>query len=378
MDIETDTAPDQTDAPDAPAEETSLHDDIAAAMEEHAAESDQTPDAETEAQREARLRDEKGRFAKADREGTDKAQREARERAEAKPQEQAQEKPQATEKPQEKPAEQKPADRAPQSWKALAREEWSKLSPTLRDEITRREAEVTKVLNETAQARQMTQRLREAVGPYEQMLRADGADPFVAISSLFRAAHTLRTGSPQMKARLIANTIREFMPNRAEWEMLDRELAGIGAPPDQRQPTQQDFRDPRLDPLLERLQQAEQREAQASQQRIASMIEDISKEEFWEDVKMDVADILDLSARRGLTVSVRDAYTRAVALHPEVSKVMAQREAARRANPTGSTRTARAAASSVRSTPTTAVKRGGDAASLRDDIVEAFNESQNR
>lgn len=377
MDIETDIPSDQTTDTSTPeVEETpeaSLHDDIRAALEEH---TDPSTEGETEQERADRLRDEKGRFAKADREGTDKAQREAREKAEGKPQEKAPEKPQQA---QERAPEAKAApDKAPQSWKALAREEWGKLSPALREEITRRETEVTKVLSETATARQMTQRLRETLAPYEPMLRADGADPFVAINSLFRAAHTLRAGSPQAKVKLIANTIREFMPNRAEWELLDRELAGIQAAQGQTQQAPQDFRDPRLDPILERLQQREQYEAQQAQQRIASVIEDISKEEFWEDVKMDVADILELAARRGLTVSARDAYTRAVALHPEVSKVMAQREAARRANPTGSTRTARAAASSVRSTPTTAVKRGGEAASLRDDIEESVREAMNR
>lgn len=358
----------------------SLRDDLAAAMEEHATSeteetparaSDHTPEPETEEQRAERLRDEKGRFAKADREGTDKAQADARARAEQKPG--AEVKPQAEQKPG---AEQKAPDKAPPSWKALAREEWPKLPPVLREEISRREAEVTRVLNDTAQARQMTQRLRETLTPYEPMLRADGADPFVAIDSLFRAAHTLRAGSPQDRVRLMANTIKQFMPNREEWAMLDRALAGMPDQPGQQAP--QDFRDPRLDPILERLQQREQYEAQQAQRRTAAIIEDISKEEFWEDVKLDVADILEMSARRGLTVSVRDAYNRAVGLHPDVSKVMAQREAARRANPTGSTRTARAAASSVRSTPATAVKRNGEAASLRDDIEQVIAEQRER
>jgi hypothetical protein len=75
-----------------------------------------------------------------------------------------------------------------------------------------------------------------------------------------------------------------------------------------------------------------------------------------------------------------DAYNRAVQLNPEVSKVFEQREAAKRAaSPNGPTQRARAAASSVKSTPATGIRVSQGNGTLREDLEEVVRElSDNR
>ena len=48
-----------------------------------------------------------------------------------------------------------PTDRAPQSWKPAEKAKWATIDPDVKQEIYRREREVTKTLSETAAARQL-------------------------------------------------------------------------------------------------------------------------------------------------------------------------------------------------------------------------------
>jgi hypothetical protein len=243
-------------------------------------------------------------------------------------------------------------------------------------EVSKREREIQAALNETAESRNGYKAFNDAAAPYAAMIQADGSNPLRAFQTLLQSAAVLRTGPEGTRVKMLANMIKAFLPSRASWEALDAELTGQ-APAAGQQP-QQEFRDPRLDPLLQRLEQAERANQQAAQQRNADIIEDLSKEEFWEDVKDDVADILEMHARRGLTITARDAYTRAVAINPGTSPVVAQREAAKRANPSGSTAAARRAAGSVRGSPAAAIRKGGEAASLREDLEDSFENALSR
>jgi hypothetical protein len=96
----------------------------------------------------------------------------------------------------------------------------------------------------------------------------------------------------------------------------------------------------------------------------------VEQEEFFADVKDEMADIIELAAKHGRTITPRQAYEKAVSLHPEVSKVVEQRRAF--ANQTGSTQKAMAAASSVKSSPASGI--GSDQPKgLRDEIAAAWN-----
>lgn len=267
------------------------------------------------------------------------------------------------------------ATKAPQSWKPAAREKWAALPPEAQAEVQRREREMATTLQETAEARKHHQAFQQTVGPFEGMIRAEGGEPLGAVRALLQTAAGLRTAPPQHKAGIVAEIIRT---HGVDVRMLDAILAGQ-APP-QGQPQQGQYRDPRVDDLLANLQRAQtQRSEGITSQAAAEAQEFGAAHEFFEDVKDTMADFMETAARRGMAMSYEEAYNRAVALHPDVSEVVAQRQAAQAANASqASTQRARNAASSVRSQPTGPRTTGPQSNSLRDDLENAAAEVANR
>jgi hypothetical protein len=360
------------------ADETSLREDIAAAMEavEKPAEpvTEPTPAEVVPSEPiggkadEEKPRDDKGRFASKIGDKPAEKQKEL-----ALPPVEAKTEPPPTEaKPPEeapKPVEpERPKVRAPASWKPTAREGWDKLPPDVQQEVIRREREISHTLNETAEARQTHQKFKETIAPYEAMIRADGGEPIQAVGTLLRTAAALATGAAPMRAQIIANLITTYgvdIPTLGE--LLSGQSPQQVVQPQYQQPDPRQFRDPRLDALLEQ-------QSVRVQQQAADALGEIEQEEFFDDVRQDMADLLEVASRRGVALSARDAYNRAVALHPDVSRVLEQRRAAATQ---GATQRAMAASSSVRAQPATGptVQSGG---TLRDDLEAAFEKLQSR
>jgi hypothetical protein len=51
------------------------------------------------------------------------------------------------------------------------------------------------------------------------------------------------------------------------------------------------------------------------------------KNEFYNDVRSDMADLLDLANNRGQDMTLQQAYDKACAMHPQISQIMASRAA---------------------------------------------------
>lgn len=265
------------------------------------------------------------------------------------------------------------AFKPPQSWKPAAREALLKAPPEVQAEVTRREAEITQALRESSEARQGYQKYREAVQPFEQMIRAEGGEPVAAIQGLLQTAYALRHAPEHVKADMIAKMVTAYLPGQRGLELLDRRLVGEALPQQSAQQGQQ-FRDPRVDELLQRLESVKQAEAQTTQQRAAELVAAVQDREFYGDLRESMADILEVASRRGLSMTLEAAYDKAAALDPEISRVLSQREeAGRLANPNGSTQRARNASSSLRSNPATPPSGDRKAGDLRADLEAAFS-----
>jgi len=318
------------------------------------------PSTETAEEKSARQRDEKGRFAKA----TD-------EKAPVLTPSENKTPVQATPPTDTPPVE---APKAPASWKALAREEWAKTPPTIQQEVLRRERETAMALEQSSEARQGHQRFKEIVGPYEAAMRAEGAEPYAVVQNLLQTTAALQSGSVERRAAILADLIRVYLPNKAALEALDTTLAGVlSGQPAQNQRVPQ-YQDPRVDEIYQTFQQAKQRQEATLEQQAAEGVRAVSGNEFYEDVKLIMADMLEVAGNQGIALTPSEAYTRAVAIHPEVSKVVAQREAAKLAsNSQGSTARARAAASSVRGSPATVPSSTVQPDDLRGVLEAAFD-----
>jgi hypothetical protein len=309
-------------------------------------------------------RDEKGRFAP--KAAQTEAPKPGGESATPAPKEAA---PVATPAPQVGQPSQTPAPeaKAPQSWKPAAREHFARLPPEVQAEVVRRERETATVLQEAASARKLEAEFRQTVAPYEAMIRAEGGEPLKAVASLLQTAAALRTAPPHHKAQLVASLVKTF---GVPVEALDAALVGEAPQQGQAAP---EYRDPRVDQLFAQMQQAQHHRQQSLVQRSQQELETFAAgREFVDDVREEMADLLEVAAKRGVALSLEDAYNRAVQLNPDISAVLKQREAAKAAtNAQASTQRARAATSSVKSQPAGA-PHAPQSRGLRDDLEAAL------
>ncbi len=255
-------------------------------------------------------------------------------------------------------------NRAPSTWKPAARAEWDKLSPAIRAEIHRRE---TDFLNGTQQLRpdaELGSKIREVIRPYEMMIQAEGGTPERAVADLMRTAAVFRVGTAEQKYQAVGQICRQFgidlaAIGRAALQQQTGQPQG-GAQP-QGQPQQ--FRDPRVDQLLQvQRNQEQQRAAQEQQQTentVTRWMNEVDaagnpKRAYLGDVINEMSALVPQIRAADPTLShaqaLDAAYDRAIWAHPEIRTLLAQKqqtelEAKRRAENQTRVRDARRAGS---------------------------------
>lgn len=279
--------------------------------------------------------------------------------------------------------------KAPVSWRPEVREHWTKLDPSVQQEVMRREREVTDTLRQTTDARRFHTDFMQMAQPFMGFIAAEGSNPIQAANNMFQTAALLRVGSPQQKADVIANIVKSFS---IDVGMLDQALAralGVagGEQGGQRavdpafQQLQQQFA-----PVIDYVNQLRSRETQivqSTETRLGESLEAFMNDEaneFVHDVREDMADVLDMAAKRGTPMSLQDAYNRAILLHPTISKVVEQRKmASSLSGQSAAAQQARARAVSVSSSGAPSNSSTRDpGSSVRSAIEAAFEVHENR
>lgn len=258
-----------------------------------------------------------------------------------------------------------PPVRAPQSWTPAEREHFAKLPAEAQRAIARQDAEVQKVMRESAPARRFHQDFNALTAPYAPLLA--GTQPLQAIGTMLQTVATLATGSAPQKASLVAGLIKSY---GVDIQHLASALDGqpqaqgqAGGPVD----AQAIYRQVHQQLMQDFTRQAQARQAQAADAEVAKFA---ATHEFLDDVAEEMAGLMDAAARRGRELSYEDAYAMACRAHPDVSKVMAQREAAAAATAAqAATQRARAASSSVKTQPA-APPNGTEKRSLRSTLED--------
>lgn len=246
-------------------------------------------------------------------------------------------------------------ERAPASWKPEIREHWGSLPEPVRAEIARREVEVQRTLQETAEARKTAESIDRVISPYMSFIKAEGSNPLQAIDNMMSTAAKLRTGTAPELATMMAQLINQFGTGRfgnAFIEQLDGALAGQAPRVDPQQAAIEQVLNQRLAPVQQMLSQFQQAQVY-QQQQVAERAQNevaqfISQAEFGDDVREDMADLLEAAQRKGQSLTLQQAYEKACYLNDSVRKVMQQRQATQGANvTTQAAQRAKAAAVSV-------------------------------
>lgn len=261
----------------------------------------------------------------------------------------------------------------PISWKAAAKEQWAKLPLDIKNEVLRRETEISKYISANDHHRKFTEGFAKTVQPFMPLIQAQGSTPLQAVRNLMTTAAGLSTGSTEQKARIVAEIIGNY---GVDVETLDKILAS-GA--HKTSNSGSGHVDPAimqaLRPMYEfmgEVRQAREMSEQRKRQEAEALIEQHSNLPFFDDLAEDIADIMEIAAKRGVELNLQQAYEKAVALNPDISKVINQRKAAEEARANGGTRLAKAkrAASTITGAPVGG-SGGSSAPKSRRDALEA-------
>jgi len=291
-------------------------------------------------------------------------------------------------KPADKPGADPRIDRAPQSWKGDAKKIWAELPLNVRQEVIRRERETSRVLQETAEVRQKVDSVQNVLAPHMDRINAMyQGNPMTAINNLLGVERILVSGDPASKINLVANMIKHF---GVDLVSLDRALAGQPVTPEvQQQSSIEKLLEQKLAPFQQYIQSQHQREQQQRQlveQEVVHTVESMATDPnfpYFNDVRTDMADIIEMNARRGVTVSLEDAYSRAVRMNDETYQASSGRESSQAATQAAlqahqAAQRAKGAAVSVSGSPSMPGRNAGNPQDLRGTISSLLGETGNR
>ena len=218
--------------------------------------------------------------------------------------------------------------KAPVGWSPKEREDWSKIPPHLQKKVVARENELNTMLATTGEARKTHDEFTRLTDSYGAVVDGvfDGS-PIEVVESLLDTVGRLRMGTQVEKAQTVASLINMF---GVDVSALDSMLVGEVPQANPHDEVRAIVAE-QMQPFNNLMQQGEQQEHERQMQMqqdakdgIQSFI-DSGKAEFLADVRNDMADFIDMAQKRGINMSLQEAYDRACQLNPEVRSVIEQR-----------------------------------------------------
>lgn len=241
---------------------------------------------------------------------------------------------------QQTTTEQRPArdtTRAPSTWKPTARAEWDKLPPTIREEIHRRETDFIHGQQQLLPDARLGQSMRQVIEPYRMMIESEGGNPAAAVSDLLRTANILRNGSHEVKLAAVGRIASQFGVDLSRLVPSGNTPDGQAAMSQSVNPAQ--FRDPRVDALLNQREQEQQQQRQAEEHARTQAAEQWMNEmdaqgnplrPYVNDVMVEMQGLVPQIRQRepGLSHAqvLQKAYDQATWAHPEVRTLLLQRQ----------------------------------------------------
>jgi hypothetical protein len=204
----------------------------------------------------------------------------------------------------------------PRSWSAEAKAAFAALPEPVKHDVLRREKEISQGLEQAAPARKHYESFQEVVKPFQPLFDAYGVtDPLPAIRQLLTTRAALEIGTPEQKAQLLANLVHEF---GIDVQQLDAHLVKRGPvkqfTPARATPRPDYKQDPALAPLYALAEQFKQAQVQKAEGEVAK----IETMPHFEELREDIADVVEAFAANGKTISLESAYKRALAMNPSL------------------------------------------------------------
>lgn len=291
--------------------ETSLEDDIRAAMGEVETSSDKDTESASE-----RARDEKGKFVA--QEGETETEAAARLQPETKKDETPPEKQESTPAEGEKQEEQHllTEDKAPRGWAPAIREKWGTIPEDIRKEIIRREEASAIGVRQLQENYAPMEQFVGSIAPYIQEARQNGVAPEQYIGGVLASERILRRGDVPTKFQEILRIadqygvpLRDIINASVGQEVLAKPQQGAqGYVPPQ---------------VAQELAEARQWRQQFEQRSVTNELNAFAQgKEFYEDVRVGMAAFVE----SGQVKTLQEAYDAACWATPSVREVLLQRQ----------------------------------------------------
>jgi len=256
-------------------------------------------------------------------------------------------------------SEPKQIEKAPVSWKPEVREHWAALPTEIKNEVMRRERDIQNTLKESNEARKMVEQFNRVIQPYEMFIKAENSNPLQAVDNLMATAARLRTGTSGDVAQMVAGIVKQFGVGRfgkAFIEQLDSALVGEIPQEDAQAAQMRNMLQQQLAPVqnfMNQFQQAQHMQQEKLTHEAATEVQGfLQNAEFAEDVREDMADLMEVAQRRGRELTLQEAYQQACIANPKIRSILQQRGKSVDANKlTGAAQKAKSAAVSVSGAP---------------------------
>tara|TARA_R110000803_G_scaffold143108_1_gene209231 strand:+ start:329 stop:1333 length:1005 start_codon:yes stop_codon:yes gene_type:complete len=226
----------------------------------------------------------------------------------------------------EPPADAAPSgETAPASWSPTARESWASIPEDVRSEISKRELQVQNSFNETTQARQLSTQFQQLTQPYESVFRAQGTDTLTGINNALQMTAQLQMGTPEQKAQVATDIIKHF---GIDIRALDDKLAGVATPAQEVSPQVAEMQQQlnNMNNYIQQQQYGQQQQVQQKQHVVNQETQKfIAETPFGNDLRMVMADFMDIAAKQGTSIDLKTAYDRALATRPDIQQILQQR-----------------------------------------------------
>lgn len=204
-------------------------------------------------------------------------------------------------------------------------EAWKDVPAEVKEFVKNRDQQVNRLLEETKANRTTANNFNNLVNGYKAVFAAEGVqDPMQGIQGLMNITAQLQSGNQQVKAERIAGLIKHYGVDIAT---LDNLLVGEQPKMTEEQRIQQLVQQ-QLAPYQQAAQQAELTKQREIFSKAGQSIDEFGAQpenEFFEHVRSDMADWLDMAAKNGQRMTLKQAYDRACAGNGEISEILARR-----------------------------------------------------
>lgn len=101
-------------------------------------------------------------------------------------------------------------DDAPAALSAAAKAKWNDLPPEIKSEWSKREADIHKMFTSHDGELRLGRELKDVITPYMPIIQAEGGTPAKAVQELLNTAYVLRTGNPYQKAQILQQVAETY------------------------------------------------------------------------------------------------------------------------------------------------------------------------